>query len=95
MWNLSGMKRKHGVILRKHGIPFDYATAVFDDPYRYETPDLDEEYGEERWLTIGIVKEDELTVISVARGAKTRLISARRATSNERAEYWENRLLHL
>lgn len=81
--------------LKKHGIPFSYATAAFYDVARFERPDLDGDFGEERLLTIGLVEDREITVISTFRSLKIRLISARKATKNERAEYWENRQLHL
>ena len=76
---------------RKHGISFEVATLVFDDPLRIEQQ---ESYvdGEERWQTIGMIHgvllvlvahtirlEDDTEII--------RLISARDATKAEIRKY--------
>jgi hypothetical protein len=37
----------------KHGVSFEAATLVFDDPHAVGVPDLTEE-GEERWKTVGM-----------------------------------------
>jgi uncharacterized DUF497 family protein len=79
---------------KKHGIRFEYAVLVFDDVTRYDRADPDSSDDEVRWLTIGLVEGDELAVISTERGEMTRLISARKASADERKQYWENRLLH-
>ena len=39
--------------LAKHGIPFDYATRVFDDPYRIEQEDQTSFYEEARYHASG------------------------------------------
>ena len=76
---------------RKHGVMFETATLVFDDPGFVMVPDRDVE-GEERWHTIGRVlsvlillvvhtfeEEDEEEIV--------RIISAREATAHERRLY--------
>ena len=42
--------------LAKHGIPFDYATRVFNDPYRIEQEDRTSFYEETRYHAIGMVE---------------------------------------
>lgn len=74
--------------LRKHGVPFDYTTNVFQDPNRIERPDEGDHDGEERWQVIGRVEEFVLMVVFTVRFDITRIISARRAKHNERIEYW-------
>jgi uncharacterized DUF497 family protein len=37
----------------KHGISFERARAVFADPAAQEFLDDRDDYGEERWLTVG------------------------------------------
>jgi uncharacterized DUF497 family protein len=79
---------------RKHGVAFGYAVAVFLDPWRYERLDSAIDYGEERWSITGLIGREEIVVAFTFRGEKTRIISARRASRDERREYWQDRLLH-
>lgn len=77
--------------LAKHGISFDAAVKVFDDPNRFS--DIDRVVGgETRWLTVGRV--GFVTVIFVAHTDRSsddevivRIISARRADRYERQAY--------
>lgn len=46
-------ERKNRRNLIKHGISFETASLVFDDPHAIGIPDRIEEHGEERWKTIG------------------------------------------
>ena len=74
---------------RKHGISFDTATQVFFDENRIENYDDEHSDYEERWKTIGKVK-DILFVIYTERNEAIRLISARKATPYERRIYYDN-----
>lgn len=75
----------------KHGISFEKATEVFDDPDRVEYFDELHSDEEDRWIVIGYAG-DILFVVFTEResGNVTRLISARRATAYERREYYGN-----
>ena len=42
--------------LRKHGVPFEYATRIFLDPSRLDREDTREDYGEERHVTLGAIE---------------------------------------
>jgi uncharacterized DUF497 family protein len=81
--------------LKKHGISFHTAVAAFADSKRLERLDLDLDYGEVRSLITGLIGQDEIVVVFTERGELTRIISARRATADERDEYWENRKLYV
>ena len=73
--------RKADANLTTHGIAFADAEAVLTDPLALTREDPDAE-DEQRFLTVGAV------VIYTYRGeAQVRLISARRATRNERRSY--------
>ncbi len=37
----------------KHGISFEEATKIFEDEKRVEHQDFRQDYGEDRWKTIG------------------------------------------
>jgi uncharacterized DUF497 family protein len=71
----------------KHGIRFTEAAKVFLDPCHLESLDLREDYGEERFQTIGVVSGRWLLVAYTERGEIIRIISARRATGRERRLY--------
>ena len=71
---------------KKHGISFDDAKAVFQDPDRIDDFD-DREYDEERWIVIGLIGSAIIYVIYTIRDGGIRLISARKATSHEQARY--------
>ncbi|BDS23915.1 TPA: BrnT family toxin [Enterobacter asburiae] len=77
--------------LIKHGIRFEEAVLVFDDPYHLSLQDRHEN-GEFRWQTIGLVHG--LIVIMVAHTIRfesgdevIRIISARKADRKERSRY--------
>jgi uncharacterized DUF497 family protein len=83
---------KAALNLRKHGIAFEEAARVFLDPGRVDMIDDREEYGEERWLSIGWVDPVLLVVVHAVRGVHgeiIRIISARKANAYERAIYHE------
>ncbi|HEX3672861.1 MAG TPA: BrnT family toxin [Rhizomicrobium sp.] len=75
--------------LRKHGVSFDTASKVFDDPFAIERVDpRSEEYGEERSMIIGYAGGNLLSVIYTDRNEKVRLISARRSARDEYDDYY-------
>lgn len=77
----------------KHGIRFELAVEAFDDPMAVSVQDR-EVGDEERWQTIGVVRN--LRLIVVAHSIRdssgeeiTRIISARKADASERRLYEE------
>jgi uncharacterized DUF497 family protein len=48
--------------IQKHGVSFERAVLVFDDDGRIEWLDARRDYGEPRWLVIGMVDSMEFTV---------------------------------
>ena len=71
-----------------HGISFEEATTVFGDPLAGTIPDPDHSSGEARFLTIGLISNGRLIVVShIEEGDTIRIISARRATTHEREQY--------
>jgi uncharacterized DUF497 family protein len=76
--------------LEKHGISFQEATTVFNDPLSVTFPDPDHSIGENRYVIIGVSQFGQLLVVShTDRGEKVRIISARKATRQERGFYEE------
>lgn len=82
--------KKAEINLRKHGVSFDEATTVFADPLSILQPDPSHSVDEQRYLVLGTSARRRLLVVAFAeRPPRTRLISARRATRNERRTYEE------
>jgi hypothetical protein len=83
-WNRS----KALLNIRKHGIAFEEASTVFGDSLSLTIPDTFHSIGEERFITIGTsVKGRILVVVHTDRYDVIRIISARKATRNERNQY--------
>jgi uncharacterized protein len=76
----------------KHGLSFETAALVFDDPFHASKPDPHPDG--DRWHTIGLVGSVLLLVIHTwpeETGGEPvgRIISARKATAHERKAYEE------
>ncbi|MER9104273.1 BrnT family toxin [Mesorhizobium sp. L2C084A000] len=77
--------------LAKHGIAFDLARKVFDDPLHLIVPDRFED-GEQRWHAIGMIEAVAvLLVVHTYPGRedeeRVRIVGARKATTHERKRY--------
>ena len=71
---------------RKHGVHFTQALAALEDDYALTIED--DHPGERRFITLGTDEMGQLLVVVYTyRGEAVRIISARRATSAERAAY--------
>jgi hypothetical protein len=75
---------------RKHGISFDDAASVFLDPLALTFADSDHSVEEQRGVTIGHTKRQQVVFVAhCQRGSRVRIISARWATPRERRQYEE------
>jgi uncharacterized DUF497 family protein len=78
--------------LKKHGVGFDEASTVFGDPLALLMPDPEHSVDEMRYVLLGMSNRQSLLVVAFAeRPPRTRLISARRATRQERKKYEEDK----
>jgi uncharacterized protein len=76
--------------LAKHGISFEEAKTVFDDPLYVDIYDPDHSQSEVRYIIIGESQQGRLLVASYTkRGKAIRLITARLVTPSERELYEE------
>ena len=83
-WN----QDKANLNLKKHGVSFNEASTVFNDPLSVTFPDPDHSYGEERYVTIGLSSASRILIVPhTDRGDSVRIISAPEATRNERRFY--------
>ena len=72
---------------RKHGVSFDEAARVFEDPFGLELADPQHA---DRWIRVGVVYPERiLFVVYVERedSGRIRIISARKATRHEKKGY--------
>jgi hypothetical protein len=80
-------EQKNRANLQKHGIDFADAAEVFASPMLIALDDR-EEYGEERWIGLGMLKARVVVVIYTERDEDTiRIISLRKALRHERERY--------
>ena len=76
--------------LAKHGVSFEEAGTIFDDPLYVDFYDPDHSSEEQRYIIIGVSRHGRLLLVSYTeRGDVTRLISAREVTRSEREVYEE------
>ncbi len=81
-------RRKNEISIEKHGLDFADAYKVFESPMMVG---LDErkEYGEDRWIGIGLLDNTRVVVIVFTEPEEDtiRIISFRKATIDERKRY--------
>lgn len=76
--------------LVKHGVSFQEAQTVFDDPLYVDFYDPDHSQNENRYIIIGASSMGYILLVSYTeRGNITRIISARKVTKQEFKAYQE------
>ena len=73
--------------LKKHGIDFVDAEKIFRGP-TLTAEDTREAYGEQRFLTLGLLADQVVSVTHTERGNVIRIISIRKATKHEARYYF-------
>jgi hypothetical protein len=79
--------------LLKHKISFEEAIRIFNDPFHLSIYDGVHSINEDRWVTIGTIVPDKRIVLVVhtfkdeTNTELIRVVSARKATANERRQY--------
>ena len=75
--------------LRKHGVSFLEARSVFDDPEALLVPDPDHSEEEERFILLGTSYKVRVLIVvhCERRNDVLRIISSRKATRKEAAQY--------
>lgn len=80
-------ERKNLLNIRNHKIDFRDIPQVFQGPVLIDLDDR-QDYGEERWIGIGMLRDIPVVIVFTERGPDyLRLISARKANQNERKRY--------
>jgi uncharacterized DUF497 family protein len=75
--------------LRERGLDFAQVEAIFDR-YTLTMDDRRRDYGEDRFLTFGILNAKIVVCVWTRRGETRRVISLRKAKKNEREIYHLN-----
>jgi uncharacterized DUF497 family protein len=84
-------EEKAAACLLKHGVSFNEAKTVFDDPLYVDFYDPEHSAEEHRYIIIGESQHGRLLMVSyIERGDTIRIISSREVTPTERKEYEEN-----
>ena len=79
--------------LKKHGVSFEEAKTVFDNPLAVIFDDEAHSINERREIIIGHSRRNRLLLTAFTeRSGNVRIISARLATRNEREDYEQNAL---
>ena len=73
--------------LRKHGIDFADANRIFRG-VTFTAEDTREDYGEQRFLTLGLLEDQVVSVTHTEQGEEIRIISIRKATKHEARFYF-------
>lgn len=85
-------RRKAHTNMQKHGISFEEAKTIFNDPLLLTYPDDFHSEQEERLISIGYSNQARLLLVvhteeEVSTEIQIRVISSRKATSKERQAY--------
>ena len=80
---------KRQVTLRRHGLDFAQAEQVFAGP-TFTFEDDREDYGEQRWVTLGLLGDRVIVIVHTETEDEIRVISMREANKNERLLFLSN-----
>jgi len=87
--SLTWDEKKRKINLTKHGFDFVDAEKVFDG-ITLTIADERLAYGEERYITIGMLHGELVVIAHREKDDETRIISMRKATKHEQKTYFEN-----
>jgi uncharacterized DUF497 family protein len=83
-WDKNKSKRN----LKKHGVNFEEAKTIFNDPFAITIDDPDHSVAEERYLDIGLSSKGRMLVVwYTERNDNVRIIGCRKAIRSERKIY--------
>lgn len=80
---------KRQTTLQKHHLDFAQAEDVFaGSTFTFE--DDRKDYGEQRWVTLGLLREKVVVIVHTESDDEIRIISMREATKNEQQLFFSN-----
>ena len=78
--------------LLKHGVSFDEAKTVFNDPFGMTVADPDHSSHEDRYIDMGMSSRDRVLMVWYTdRGSNIRIIGSRKVAPSQRRQYEEDR----
>ena len=80
---------KRQINLKKHGVDFAAAERVFAGP-TFTFEDNREDYGEQRWVTLGLSGMNVMVIVHTESEDEIRVISMREANDDEQHLYFAN-----
>ena len=87
--NIVWDQAKRRANLRKHGLDFVDAKEVFAG-ITYTIEDRRFEYGEQRFITFGLLRDTVVVLAHTETANEVRMISLRKAIRNEQVLYFQN-----
>lgn len=85
--NIEWDDNKAAANVEKHGLSFNDALNIFDDPGAKVVEDIRTDYGEQRLVVTGLIHQRLCVVVYTVRGDMIRFISARKANKREQRDH--------
>ena len=82
------VKRKAN--LAKHGYDFDDAAQIIESSGTVTFEDRRFDYGEQRFITLGLLRDEVVVVVSAETDEEIRIISMRKAEKSEQDIYYRH-----
>jgi uncharacterized DUF497 family protein len=79
---------KRQLTLENRGLDFEDAGEIFEGFY-FTKADNRKDYGETRYVTVGLLEDTVIVVVWTDRPPNRRIISMRKANENERGDYYD------
>ena len=83
-------KNKKALNLTKHGFDFDDAKLVIESNKTITFEDNRFDYGESRYITLGLLQNVLVAIVTSETENEIRIISMRKAEKHEQTKYYEN-----
>ena len=80
---------KRQATLKKRGLDLAHAEQVFKGP-TFTFEDDRKDYGEQRWVTLGLLQEKVVVIVHTESEDEIRVISLREANKNEQILFFSN-----
>ena len=82
--------KKRVANMKKHGYDFEDAPQVIESDHAVTFEDRRFAYDEQRFITLGMLREDVVVISTAETDEEIRLISMRKAERNEQEIYYSN-----
>ena len=82
---------KKAANLKKHGLNFDDARIVIESGATVTFEDTHFQYNEVRYITLGLLNDNVIVIVTTETDTTIRIISMRKADKYEQTFYYQNR----